>query len=161
MIRSVPPLFALARAGCATTAMTGEAPPATLAVPVVPEAAMRAVVAELSSDRFEGRAPGTPAEDRTITAIVDRFKAAGLQPGNKGQWFQEAPTVEITAGNASPLKVTGGKVPLSFAYGSEYVAGSYRVTPRTRLADSEMVFVGYGVVEPGRGARRGARCSLR
>ena len=148
MIRSVLPSLALALAGCATSSMTAEAPQAMLAVPVVPEAAMREVVAELSSDRFEGRAPGTPAEDRTITVIVDRFKAAGLQPGNKGQWFQEVPTVEITAGNASPLKVTGGKAPLSFAYGSEYVAGSYRVTPTTRIADSEMVFVGYGIVAP-------------
>ena len=142
-------MIALALAGCATTPMSkAEAPSAVLNVPPVPEAAMREVVAQLSSDVFEGRSPGTPGEDRTMTAIIDRFKAAGLQPGNKGQWLREVPTVEITAGNVSPLKVTGGKAPLSFAFGSEYVAGSYRVTPQTRIADSEMVFVGYGIVAP-------------
>lgn len=157
MIRFALPVIALSLAGCATTSenyveATAQPPvradEAAITVPPIPEAAMREVVAQLSSDAFEGRSPGTPGEDRTITAIVDRFKAAGLQPGNKGQWLQDVPTVEITAGNVSPLKITGGKAPLSFAFGSDYVAGSYRVTPQTRIADSEMVFVGYGIVAP-------------
>jgi hypothetical protein len=38
--------------------------------------------------------------------------------------------------------VTGRGKPLSLAYGSEYVAGSYRVTPRTDIRNSDLVFVG-------------------
>ncbi|WP_230206658.1 M28 family peptidase [Novosphingobium sp. Gsoil 351] len=110
---------------------------------------MREVIARLASDEFEGRAPGARAEDLTITEIISRFKAAGLEPGSNGQWLQEVPTVDITAKDVSPLTVSGGGAkPLRFAYGSDFVAGSYRVTPQTRIADSEMVFVGYGIVAP-------------
>src|SRR4051812_18049034 len=36
----------------------------------------------LASDEFEGRAPGTPGEDRTIDYLVKEFKRMGLAPGN-------------------------------------------------------------------------------
>ena len=138
-----------ALAGCAT-ATPIETPLTSVAasVPTVPEPLMRAVIARLASDELEGRGPSTPAEDRTITEIIARFKAAGLQPGNNGQWLQEVPTVEITANDVSPLTVSGAGQPLRFAYGTDFVAGSYRVTPQTRIADSELVFVGYGIVAP-------------
>ena len=138
-----------ALAGCAT-ATPIETPLTSVAasVPTVPEPLMRAVIARLASDELEGRGPSTPAEDRTITEIIARFKAAGLQPGNNGQWLQKVPTVEITANDVSPLTVSGAGQPLRFAYGTDFVAGSYRVTPQTRIADSELVFVGYGIVAP-------------
>lgn len=149
MLRQYLPLAALALAGCATpgTIETTPAPVAT-AAPTVPVELMKQVIARLASDELDGRGPSTPAEDRTITEIISRFKAAGLQPGNAGQWLQEVPTVEVTANDVSPLTVTGAGQPLRFAYGSEFVAGSYRVTPQTRIADSELVFVGYGINAP-------------
>ena len=64
---------------------------------------LKDVTQTLSSDAFEGRAPTTPAEEKTIAYIVERFKAAGLKPGNKGSWFQDVPLVEITASDVSPL----------------------------------------------------------
>ena len=151
MLRHLLPLTALALAGCATTEMaTAEGIPQieAVAIPPVPVPLMQQVIARLASDEFEGRGPGTRAEDLTITEIIARFEAAGLQPGNNGQWLQEVPTVDITANGVSSLTVGGGAKPLSFAYGSDFVAGSYRVTPQTGIANSEMVFVGYGVVAP-------------
>ncbi|MFM9934770.1 MAG: M28 family peptidase [Novosphingobium sp.] len=129
---------------------------ASLAAPVVPpvdEALMREVIRTLSSDAFEGREPGTAAEPKTLDAIIARFKAAGLQPGNKGPdnkptWLQDVPTVSITQGNPSPLVVTGGAQALSFKPSSEFVVGSYRITPHTQVKDSELVFVGYGINAP-------------
>ena len=149
MFRPILLLAACALVGCATTS-TVEVPaaPIATAVPTVPVALMKEVIARLASDEFEGRGPGTRAEDLTITEIIARFEAAGLQPGNNGQWLQEVPTVDITANGVSSLTVGGGAKPLSFAYGSDFVAGSYRVTPQTGIANSEMVFVGYGVVAP-------------
>ena len=152
MLLRLLPLTALALAGCATTDMvaTEKAPPTvnTAAVPTVPVPLMKEVIARLASDEFEGRGPGTRAEDLTITEIIARFKAAGLQPGNNGQWLQEVPTVDIATNGVSPLTVSGGAKPLSFAYGTDFVAGSYRVAPQTTIANSEMVFVGYGIVAP-------------
>ncbi|MGF7156581.1 M28 family metallopeptidase [Novosphingobium gossypii] len=121
-------------------------PPADAgAQPDVPVDLMKAVTKRLSADDFEGRAPSTGVEPKVLDYIVAQFKAAGLQPGNKGEWLQPVPTVEMTAGNFTPMTVTGG---LSFKPGADYVAGSYRVTPKSQVKDSELVFVGYGIVAP-------------
>lgn len=119
--------------------------------PETPLQTLKDVTKALSSDAFEGRAPATPAEDKTTAYIVERFKAAGLKPGNKGKWFQDVPLVEITAQNVGPLVFTGGKAPVSLAYRTDIVIGTYQVVPKVDLKDSEVVFVGYGVNAPERG----------
>ncbi|MDP3675150.1 MAG: M28 family peptidase [Novosphingobium sp.] len=149
MFRPIVSLAALALAACTAVPPAADTPPPPSAkIPEVPVALMKDVIERLSSDEFEGRAPATPAEAKTTAEIIARFRAAGLQPGNNGKWLQEVPTVEITAQNPSPLTVSGPAAQMSFAYGTEYVAGSYRVTPQTRIADSELVFAGYGIVAP-------------
>jgi Zn-dependent M28 family amino/carboxypeptidase len=109
---------------------------------------MKEVTKRLSQDDFEGRAPSTATEPKVLDYIVAKFKQAGLQPGNNGQWLQEVPTVEITGSNYTPLIVKGGATPLSFSFGDQYVAASYRVTPQTRVENSPLVFVGYGINAP-------------
>ena len=112
---------------------------------------LKEVTRTLSSDTFEGRGPTTPAEDKTIGYMAGRFAAAGLQPGNKGEWFQKVPLVEITADPAMVLQVKGGKAPLSLSYKTDFVATSYRVVPQTTIKDSDIVFVGFGINAPERG----------
>ena len=117
-------------------------------VPKINVATLRDMTRYLSSDEMEGRAPGTKGEEKTIAYLIDRFAKAGLQPGNKGSWVQEVPMVEVTASNATGLTVTGAGAPMQFAYGTDMVVGSYRVTERTDIRDAELVFVGHGVVAP-------------
>jgi Zn-dependent M28 family amino/carboxypeptidase len=123
-----------------------------ITVPALSEATMKAVTKELSLDSYEGRAPGSAGEVKTVAYLIEKFKAAGLEPGNKGSWTQDVPLVEITAKNVSSLSVAdkAGKA-ISFAYGSEYVIGSYREAPQTKIDLSEMVFVGHGIVAPEKG----------
>jgi Zn-dependent M28 family amino/carboxypeptidase len=114
------------------------------------EATMKDVTKTLSSDAFEGRAPGSAGEEKTVALLIERFKAAGLEPGNPkggkdGGWTQDVPLVEITAKNVSPLTIMADGPGLSFDYGSDYVVGSYRETAKTQIANSDMVFVGYGI----------------
>nr|WP_232343593.1 M28 family metallopeptidase [Novosphingopyxis sp. YJ-S2-01] len=123
----------------------------TIAPPQLSEQTMKDVTRELSSDEYQGRAPGTIGEEKTKALLVKRFRQAGLQPGNDGSWFQEVPLVEIAAKQFSPLTVTGGKQPLSFQQGSDFVAVTYREKPQIDLNDSELVFVGYGINAPERG----------
>ena len=129
------------------------AAPATAqqAAPAISVETLKSVTKELSSDAYEGRAPTTPAEAKTIAYIVKRFQAAGLKPGNDGQWTQDVPIVAITANAVKPMTFKGGKTPLSFAYRTEMVAGTYRVTPAVAISDSPVVFVGYGVNAPEKG----------
>jgi Zn-dependent M28 family amino/carboxypeptidase len=122
-------------------------------VPAVPPVALNQpalveMVKTLSSDEFEGRSPGTVGEEKTVAYLIERFKAAGLQPGNKGSWTQDVPTVEITASNMAGLAITGGPSTMLFAPGKDFVAGSYRAVDRTAIADAELVFIGYGINAP-------------
>lgn len=112
---------------------------------------LKDVTKTLSADDMEGRAPATPAEDKATTYIVERFKAAGLKPGNNGTWFQDVPLVEITSQNVSPLVFTGGKAPVKLDYRRDMVIATYQVTPKTEVKDSDVVFVGYGIDAPERG----------
>jgi Zn-dependent M28 family amino/carboxypeptidase len=121
-------------------------------VPALSEKTMKDVTRELSLDTYEGRAPGSIGEGKTVAYLISKFKAAGLEPGNNGSWTQDVPLIEITAKNVSALSIAdrNGKA-MSFAYGSEYVIGSYRETPKTDIKQSDMVFVGHGIVAPEKG----------
>jgi PA domain len=135
-------------AGASARAPRGPVPVPKVAAPVIQADTIRTVTRVLSSDAFEGRGPSTRVEDLTVTYIIKRFKDAGLKPGNNGEWLQKVPTVEITAENTSPLAVKVGGQSLSFAFGADVVAGSYRITPKTEIKDAELVFVGYGINAP-------------
>jgi Zn-dependent M28 family amino/carboxypeptidase len=117
----------------------------------VSEGTMKDVTRMLSSDAFEGRAPGSVGEQKTIALMTERFARAGLKPGNGDSWLQPVPLVSIEAANVSPLTFTGGKTPISLAYGGDMVVGSYREVPRTQIKDSDVVFVGYGINAPEKG----------
>src|SRR5712691_1121847 len=57
----------------------------------------------LSSNEYEGRAPGTKGEELTVRYIEDQFKKIGLKPGNAdGTYIQKVPLVGITA-DPAPL----------------------------------------------------------
>ena len=134
------PLIALAMGGAAAGADSHGGPSI---------GTMKEVVKEISSDAYEGRAPGTIGEEKTLAYLVKRFEALGLKPGNKGSWFQDVPLVEITAKNVSPLRFTGGKTTVSASYGPEMVVATYRTTqPHIEMKDSAVVFVGYGINAP-------------
>jgi Zn-dependent M28 family amino/carboxypeptidase len=135
----------------AVVALLASAAPLAAQSPSLSVETLKEVTRTLSSDTFEGRAPTTPAEGITIGYVAGRMAAAGLKPGNGGEWFQKVPMVEINANPAMQISVTGGKAPLSFAYKTDMVAVSYRPVAETKIADSEMVFVGYGINAPERG----------
>ncbi|MCX9146926.1 M28 family metallopeptidase [Erythrobacter sp. WG] len=147
----------LALAGCHTPPAVASASQSLDIPEVAPgtisEATMKDVTRTLASDAFEGRAPGSAGEEKTIAFLTERLKAAGLQPGNNGSWVQEVPLVEITGKDFAPLTVTGAKAggSLSFAYGKDWVGATYREQARTTLKDSELVFVGYGINAPEKG----------
>ena len=123
-----------------------------MTVPAISEQTMKDVTKELSLDSYEGRAPGSAGEAKTVAYLIEKFKAAGLEPGNNGSWTQDVPLVEITAKNVSALSIADKKgKAMSFAYGSEFVIGSYRETPTTKVDMSDMVFVGHGIVAPEKG----------
>jgi Zn-dependent M28 family amino/carboxypeptidase len=101
----------------------------------------------LGGDDFEGRAPATAGEEKTIEYLTGEFQALGLEPGSPdGTWLQDVPLVGLTAEVTAAFSVNGRRLPLSGP--AEYVAWTRRVEPEVTVAGSELVFVGYGVVAP-------------
>jgi Zn-dependent M28 family amino/carboxypeptidase len=121
------------------------------ATPDIAVGTLKEVTKTLSSDLFEGRAPTSPGEDKTIGYVAGSFAAIGLQPANKGSWFQDVPMVRMTADPSMRLSFSGGKAPVDLAYKTDFVASSYRITPKTEIANSDVVFVGFGINAPERG----------
>ena len=102
----------------------------------------------LSSDEFEGRGPGTHGEELAINYIADQFKKVGLEPGNTdGTYFQKVPLAGITTKQDAELKVKVGGKELKLKYKDDFVARTVRLIERGGF-ESDMVFVGYGVVAP-------------
>lgn len=122
------------------------------AAPAISAETVRTLTETMSSDEFEGRAPGTAGGEMTVTLLAERFEAAGLQPGNNGSWFQEVPLVSITADpETASFSYTANGETTELAYGSEMVIGTRRVVPELAIEDAELVFVGYGINAPERG----------
>lgn len=144
-------LLTVAACNTSDKAATSAAAIPDVEIPELSLATLQEVTKELSSDAYEGRAPGTPGEEKTVAYIIKKYEEAGLKPGNNGKWTQDVPLVEITAKNATPLTFTGGKAPVTAQYAKDYVAFSYRVQPKTAVKDSDVVFVGYGINAPEKG----------
>jgi Zn-dependent M28 family amino/carboxypeptidase len=118
-------------------------------MPSINTDAVLADIRKLSSDEFGGRGPGSKGEELTVSYLIDRFKAAGAEPGNPdGTWVQKVPLVGITPSGFSPLAVTRGGRTVSFKQHDQVIAFSERVTDAIRLEGSEVVFAGYGVQAP-------------
>src|SRR6266513_1692404 len=94
-------------AALAVSASAAQVPLAQL--PKVDTAAVLAHTKVLASDEYEGRAPGTRGEDRTVAYLEDQFKKMGLQPGNTdGTYIQKVPLVGITPDPSTLLTFTKG-----------------------------------------------------
>ncbi len=101
----------------------------------------------LASDEFEGRAPGTKGEELSVKYITDQFKQVGLKPGNPdGTYTQEVPLAGIKSEPSMVFKV--GDKTIDLKYPDDFVASSARLEPEIKIENSDVVFVGYGIVAP-------------
>jgi len=149
----------LSAAACSTRAERPAADQAPGPTPTVqrttigdlPEPDIDAVLAHtktLSSDEFQGRSPGTKGEELTVAYIADQFRKLGLKPGNTdGTFVQKVPLVGITPAPA-PLILRKGGQEQRLAWKDDVVAWTKHVAPSAAIDNSDVVFVGYGVVAP-------------
>jgi Zn-dependent M28 family amino/carboxypeptidase len=140
-------------AGCSGPKTPESAPAQDRRIPIgqLPDVDTDAVLAHtktLSSDAFEGRAPGSKGEELTVNYLVDQFKKMGLEAGNTdGTYLQKVPLVGITPAPAS-LVFRKGPRQARLQWKDDVVAWTKHVAESASLADSELAFVGYGVVAP-------------
>ncbi len=104
-------------------------------------------IQRLASDEFEGRGPGTRGEELTVRYLIDQFKRIGLKPGNPdGTFIQNVPLNGVSS--EAVVAITAGGKKLEFAMPGDLIATSLRFEPEVKVANSDVVFVGYGIVAP-------------
>lgn len=112
---------------------------------------LAAHVQTLASDAFGGRAPGSDGEGKTVDYIRSQFARIGLQPGNGASWFQTVPMLETSTKPSVVMHVTAGSTRQDLAYGDDMMVWTRSGRSHVSLAESPLVFVGYGVNAPERG----------
>jgi Zn-dependent M28 family amino/carboxypeptidase len=101
----------------------------------------------LSADEYEGRGPGTKGEELTVKYLTEQYQKLGLKPGNPdGTYVQKVPLVGFTGQPTASFTAGDKKIDLTFP--TDYVAVSRRFVPESKVENSDVVFVGYGVVAP-------------
>ncbi len=106
-----------------------------------------AKIKDLSADSMEGRGPGTPGEEKAVTFMTKQFQALGLKPGNPdGTFIQSVGLIGYTSHPTASFAVGGKTISLKFP--DDFVANSRHARPETKVDNSDIVFVGYGVIAP-------------
>ncbi len=101
----------------------------------------------LSSDLLEGRAPATRGGRLTAEYIATQLRAAGVEPGVNGGYFQEVP-IDVVGADRSSIRVNaGGRASGALRYPEDVVVWAGSAAPAA-AADAEVVFVGYGSAAP-------------
>lgn len=101
----------------------------------------------LASDQYEGRAPASHGEDLTVKYLTDQFKAMGLKPGNpNGTYVQDVPMWGIRSVPTANVSVKGKTIPVTWK--RDFVAWTIKPESEVKVNNSDVVFVGYGVVAP-------------
>jgi Zn-dependent M28 family amino/carboxypeptidase len=114
-------------------------------------------VQTLGSDAYEGRAPATRAEQKTVDYLIAQFKAAGLQPGGavvngKRGWTQPVPLLKSDIVGTPQLTLQSGGTSTALVQGTDIAVRSpMNGQKQITLSNVPLLFVGYGVTAPERG----------
>jgi Zn-dependent M28 family amino/carboxypeptidase len=116
--------------------------------PAISADRIKAAVAYLSSDRLEGRGPGTRGEILATEYLADEFKKAGLKPlGERGIYYQPVPLVRVATSPKSTLRAVKGDTTLDIPC-EEGFSGTGRTQKELEEFDAEAVFLGHGITAP-------------
>nr|WP_241093538.1 M28 family metallopeptidase [Xanthomonas sp.] len=129
------------------------APPAA---PAFDTQRISADVKTLASDAYEGRAPATPGEEKTVAYLSAQFQAAGLQPGGdlhdgKRSWTQAVPLRRADIVGMPTLAILSDGERQALNQGQQVaIRAALDGSDKVRIDGAPLVFVGYGVKAPER-----------
>jgi len=142
----------LAGIGCASASRTAPAPVAAEAplVGAVTAEELRRDLYAFADDSMRGRETGTEDATRAMRFIAERVEKLGLEPAGDSGFAQRVPMQKEVFGPGTTIAVEQDGRVRTIALGKEIVpllnigAG---VPPTKRIADGDLVFVGYGLTQ--------------
>lgn len=110
---------------------------------------VRGIIAEISSDAYEGRGPGTRGDVKTRNYLVTRMEELGLVPGGSdGNWEQVFDLVGVDTKPPATWTISDGEKSLTLQQWDDYMINSGIQEPHAEVNDAEIVFVGYAIQAP-------------
>ncbi|MEX2463380.1 MAG: M28 family peptidase, partial [Balneolaceae bacterium] len=138
-------LFILIMAGCQSTTTIDEA------AQTITGESLKSHIEVLSSDEFEGRAPATQGEDKTVEYLVNELQNMGVEPGMPdGSYIQEVPLLgqQVDGSTASFTIRKNGSEVAGLTYNSEFMGWPSNEEERVQIQNAELLYVGYGIQAP-------------
>ena len=124
-------------------------PSAERAVQAIDRPSLEAPIRFLADDLLEGRGPASRGDQTARLYLETTMEAMGLQPGAPGGGYQQPVDmvgVKAEVPEAWQFKTKSGAVTLK--RWDDFIAASGVQTATAAIADSEVVFVGYGIQAP-------------
>ncbi len=135
--------------GPAEESAQGPSDEALAAASTIDSASLRATIAELAHDAYEGRGPASPGDAKTQAYLASALEDLGYSPGAaEGGWLQSFDVISVTASAPSTWRFEGSGGALELAYWEEFIAASGVQEPKATIDAAEVVFVGYGIEAP-------------
>ncbi|NTE02019.1 M28 family peptidase [Agrobacterium tumefaciens] len=138
----------LSLASCKQASEKSSTSPDSLSVKAINDSSLTHYLSVIAADSLAGRKPFTNGETKTINYLKTEFEKLGIEPGNGDSYFQEVPMVEIKSVPEDQMLIKGKSGSLSLNYLTDFVAGSRRLQDQVSIANSRLVFAGFGIVAP-------------
>jgi Zn-dependent M28 family amino/carboxypeptidase len=111
--------------------------------------ALRAPIAELASDEYHRRGPGSEGDTMARRYLIAELEEMGYAPGaGDGVWEQPFDIVGIESSAPESWTFTKGGKSISLDWWDEYIASSGVQEKTASIDNAELVFVGYGIQAP-------------
>ncbi|MCP4201586.1 MAG: M28 family peptidase [bacterium] len=111
--------------------------------------ALRAPIAELASDKYGGRGPGSEGDAMARQYLIAELEEMGYAPGAQdGSWEQPFDIVGVDSSAPKTWTFTKGGKSISLEWWDEYIASSGVQEETASIDSAELVFVGYGIQAP-------------
>lgn len=142
-----------ARPAAARPALDPFGPEVAEAAGVIDGGDLKSVVAELASDAYGGRGPGSEGDAMTRAYLERRLAELGYAPGAADGYQQPFELVGVTTEQPAtwafaPADGGGDRAPVSFVQGTDFIVASGVQQDTATLDDAPVVFVGYGIEAP-------------
>lgn len=105
-------------------------------------------VEDLSSDKFQGRAPFTEGEKLTVNYLANNLERLGLEPAFDESYFQEVKMLELQSKIARQINISTPEKTFSLSTPKNLAILSPRAEENILIEASELVFAGFGISAP-------------
>lgn len=102
----------------------------------------------LASDEFEGRAPATLGEEKTVAYIQKEFETLGLKTGFGESYIQNVPVTAYLVDKSSTMSISTKGNTTKLSYYNDFMAWPSNNEPNLDFKKIPLVYVGYGIVAP-------------